>query len=60
MKNPERVPLKPCPFDGGGAYLAEVMQSKFPFAIRCKSCGASTAWLKSKGLAVSRWNWRIK
>lgn len=60
VRNPDRENLKPCPFDRGGAYMAEIMGTKFPFAVRCKTCGASTAWVKSKALAITKWNWRAR
>jgi len=59
------VPLLPCPFCGGAAYLS--MQAGHParmfpcntYSVACRCCAASGPWEKNPEGPPIRWNTRI-
>ena len=53
----EGMRLLPCPFCGGEGVLTRYTHS-FPYEIRCKHCGASSARLRSQRGASEVWNRR--
>jgi hypothetical protein len=58
-ERPSRVDaqLKACPACGEKkGELASSGVSRFPFAVQCRACGWSTAWVKLEAIAEKLWN----
>lgn len=58
VRNPEREPLLPCPFDGGKARLDYRLAGPLHHFVQCTRCHASTTYYRIKGIAVAHWNSR--
>lgn len=59
----ESVELKPCPFDGGEAWIIEDRgdRGSLPLLYRpqCKKCGADRGGYRTKAEAIEAWNRRV-
>lgn len=59
IRNPDREPLKPCPFDGGKAQPRSDGPAHLPYFIDCCRCHARTTYYRTQNLAVLNWNRRV-